>query len=70
LGDLVGFLTVGGGEAVVVEGDAVDDGDEEEGPVRAGLGGVGVGAVVDGEEDVGYLTEVGEGALVVVSCER
>lgn len=63
LADFVGFFFVVGHEAVVVEGYAVDDGDEEEGPVGAGFGDIGVAAVVDGEEDVGYVGEIGEGIL-------
>ena len=38
-----------------MEGDAVDDGDEEEGPVGSAFGGCGVVAVGDWEEDVGYV---------------
>ena len=43
-----------------MKGHAVDDGDEEEGPVRAAFGEVDILAVVDGEEDVGGPAEVGE----------
>lgn len=43
-----------------MEGHAIDDGDEEERPVRAAFGEVDVLAVVDGEEDVGGAAEVGE----------
>lgn len=42
-----------------MEGDAVEDGDEEERPVGAAFGEVDVLAVVDGEEDVGGAAEVG-----------
>lgn len=42
-------------ERVIVEGDAVDDRDEEQGPVGTGLGGSGVVAVGYGEEDVSYV---------------
>ena len=61
LGDDRGFALVAGGEGVVVEGDAVDDGDEEEGPVGAAFGFDDGAAVVDWEEDVGCFGEVGEG---------
>ena len=40
----------------------VNDADDEEGPVRAGVDDVGVEAVVDGEEDMRGVGEVGEGA--------
>ena len=56
-------MVVGGAEGVVVEGEAVEEADEEEGPVGAAFGEVGVGAVVDGEEDVGCRCEVGEGVF-------
>ena len=46
-----------------MEGDAVDDGDEEQGPVGAAFGDFGVAAVVDGEEDVGCFGEVGQGVF-------
>ena len=61
VGGELGFAAVGRVEGVVVEGDAVDDADEEEGPVRATLGDLDVAAVVDGEEDVRCAGEVGEG---------
>lgn len=48
-------------EGVVVESDAVDDGDEEKRPVGAAFGDGGVTAVVEGEEYVGGFGEVGEG---------
>ena len=44
--------------AVVVEGDAVDDADEQQGPVRAAFGDGGVAVVVYGQEDVGRVCEV------------
>ena len=58
----VGFSVVTRRQRVVVERYAVDDADEQEGPVRAALGVRGVGAVVYGEEDVRGLAEVGESA--------
>ena len=65
LGDLVcrqgRFGAVGRAQAVVVEGDAVDEADEQQRPVRAAFGPGGVVAVVDGQEDVGGVGEVGEG---------
>lgn len=42
------LAVVGVGHGVVVEGDAVDDGDEEERPVGAALGLRNVDGVVDG----------------------
>lgn len=67
LGDFEGgkrsFLVVGGVHGVVVEGEAVEEADEEEGPVGAAFGELDVGAVVDGEEDVGCGGEVGEGVF-------
>lgn len=44
-----------------MEGDAVDDGHEEEGPVGAAFGDRNVAGIVYREEDVGGLGEVGEG---------
>lgn len=58
---MLAFDSVGGVQAVVMEGDAVDDRDEEERPVRAPFGEGGVSAVVDGEEDVCCAAEIGEG---------
>lgn len=52
--EVVGILSVAGVEGVVVEGDAVDDGDEEKRPVGSTFSYVGIAAVVDGEEDVCY----------------
>lgn len=46
-----------------MEGDVVDEADEEEGPVGAAFGVGGVVAVVDGEEDVGCVGEVREGVF-------
>ena len=48
-------------KGVVVEGDAVDDGHEEERPVRAAGRLRGVAVVVDGEEYVRCFAEVREG---------
>jgi hypothetical protein len=62
-GGVAGLAIVAGGQRVVVEGDAVDDGDEEERPVRPAFGVRDVAAVVYGEEDVRCAGEVGEGAL-------
>lgn len=56
----VRFPVVAGGQGVVVEGDSVDDGDEEEGPVRATFGFGDVAAVVYWEEDVRCSGEIGE----------
>lgn len=56
----MGGLEVIVAEGVVVEGDAVDLGDEQEGPVRAALGFGDRGGVVDGKEDVGCAREVWE----------
>jgi len=67
LGRVVCFGLVAGWEAVVVEGDAVDDADEEEGPVRAAFCGGDALVVVDGEEDVCDVCEVREG---VFDCSR
>ncbi len=53
---------VSAAEGVVVEGDAVEDGDEKQGPVGAALGVGDVAVVVDGEEDVGDLGKIGQGA--------
>lgn len=50
--EVVGVLSVAGVQGVIVEGDAVDDGDEEKRPVGSAFGYVGVAAVIDGEEDV------------------
>ena len=44
-----------------MEGDAVDDADEQEGPVGAGFGLGRGGVVVYGEEDVRCASEVAEG---------
>lgn len=55
------LVVVRGDEGVVVEGHAVDDGDDEERPVRPAFGHHGVPRVVDGEEDVCCGGEVGEG---------
>ena len=49
---------VGGVHAVVVEGDAVDDADEEQRPVRAALCHFRVAAVVHRQEDVRRVREV------------
>lgn len=62
-GDGVGVLLVRVVQGVVGEGDGVDERDEEEGPVVAAGRGGGVGAVVDGEEDVCRVGEVGQGVL-------
>jgi hypothetical protein len=62
-GGVVGLGDVAGGHAVVVEGDAVDEGDEQQGPVGATFGDGDRVVVVDGQEDVGYVGEVGQGVL-------
>lgn len=46
-----------------MEGDAVDEADEQEGPVGAAFGELDVVAVVDGEEDVRCGCEVWEGVF-------
>lgn len=58
-----GIIAVLVAEGVVVEGHAIDDRDEEQRPVRAAFGNFDVVTVVDWEEDVCYLGEVGEGLL-------
>ena len=59
----LGVGAVGAAQAVVVEGDAVDGGDEQERPVGASLGAAEVPVVVDGDEDVGHPGHVGEVVL-------
>lgn len=54
------FPLIGLGHGVVVEGHAVDDGHEEEGPMRAAFGLCDVGVVIYRQEDVGRVAEVGE----------
>lgn len=58
LGDGAAFELVDGGQAVVVEGDAVERADEQQRPVRAALGLLDVAAVVDRQEDVRRRAEV------------
>lgn len=58
--DDFGFVVVGGGQRVVVEGYAIYDRDKQERPVRAPLGGVDAAAIVHGEEYVGCFCEVRE----------
>lgn len=53
LGDVVGGSIVVAAEGIVVEGYAVELGDEEERPVRAGFCLGDALCIVDGEEDVG-----------------
>lgn len=54
------FASVSGWEGVVVERYAVDEGDEQEGPVSAAFRFDDVMAVVNGEEDMSRFREVGE----------
>lgn len=56
----MGFGDVAGGHGVVVEGDAVGDADDEEGPVGPRLGDGGRAGVVYGEEEVGGGVQRGE----------
>jgi hypothetical protein len=58
LGDGAALELVDGGQAVVVEGDAVEHADEQQRPVRAALGLLDVAAVVDRQEDVRRRAEV------------
>lgn len=58
---LVRLHAVARRERVVVERDPVDDGDQQQGPVRAAFSFEDVAAVVDGEEDVRRAGEVGQG---------
>lgn len=51
---------VGSAERVVVEGDAVEDRHEQQRPVAAAFGHGHIAVVVDGQEDVGDLVEVGQ----------
>ena len=52
------FLEVAGGQAVVVEGDAVEDRDEQQRPVGPALRELDVAVVVDGQEDMRGVGEV------------
>lgn len=56
-----GFGVVCAAEGVVVEGDAVDGGDEEERPVGAALGLCDVSSIVNRQENVRYFREIGKG---------
>lgn len=58
-----GLLFVHRVQRVVVEGDTIDDTNEEERPVRTAFGHFDVAAVVDGEEDVGGFCKVWEGVF-------
>ena len=63
LGDVVRLVLVARRHAVVVEGHAVDNRHQQEGPVRAAFGDGYAVVVVYGEEDVADVGEVGEGVL-------
>ena len=58
-GGEVGLSVVGAAERVVVKGDAVKGRHQQQGPVATALSDTDVTVVVDGQEDVGDLGEVG-----------
>lgn len=61
--DESGLVVVGAVKRIVVEGDAIDAGHEQERPMGSALGHGRVLAVVDGEEDVCGFLEIGQSTL-------
>lgn len=58
MGEEFGFVEVVGEHAVVVKGDTVNDGDEQQRPVGTAFGDIDSSAVVNREEDMGRVAEV------------